>query len=160
MKVVSFDPGKKTGWAILDPESSGHLLINFGTTPNKTELIQLLKDLETPNVQLQVVVEDYINRPPKSGGFDHTWDKGYTHRIIGMIEGWCLRNRFKMILQQPSDKPAAFGIIGMQYKKGTQNIHHLDAIAHGFFYLFKNGLAPKEKIIDAMAGNRGSQQGS
>lgn len=152
MKVVSFDPGKSTGWAVLDPESEGHLLINFGTTSNKTELVQLLKDFETTNVQLQVVVEDYINRPAKSGGFDHTWDKGYTHRIIGIIEGWCLRNRFKMTLQQPVDKPGAYGIIGLKYLKGAKHTHHLDAIAHGFFYIHKHKLAPQDKIFMAMAG--------
>jgi hypothetical protein len=154
LKLVSFDPGENTGWAVLDPESEGHLLKNFGTTKGKKELVELLRDLETPYVQLQIVIEDYTNRPKSAGGFDHTWDKGYTHRVIGIIEGWAIRHNFKIAFSKPVDKAPAYGVVGLTYVKGKQNQHHMDAIVHGFHYIWKNKLAPMNKIIDAMAGKK------
>jgi hypothetical protein len=61
---------------------------------------------------------------------------------------------FDTISKLLSDKAPAYGVVGLTYVKGKQNQHHMDAIVHGFHYIWKNKLAPMNKIIDAMAGKK------
>lgn len=149
MKLLSLDPGITTGWALFNTINSLPL-IKFGSERGKDTLWCALEELKQP--ELVVVVEDYINRPSKAGGFDHAWDTGKTHRIIGSIEHWCWENHYKFILQQPMIKPAAYGMLGLKYEKGKKNQHHLDAIVHGYYFLLAQKLVDKKKIFLSLKG--------
>lgn len=153
MKILSLDPGNNTGWCLLDTNEK-RVVQEFGTTRTETEFYQLLEEMDDRFEELTVVCEDYINRPPKAGGFDHTWDKGFTHRMIGAVKHWSWQNKFKLVLQQPMIKPAMYGLLGMEYKKGRKDIHHLDAIVHGFKYIYDKKLLPQNMILGAMSGNK------
>jgi len=100
------------------------------------------------------VVEDYINRPPKAGGFDHSWDKGKTHRVIGALDFWCYENSIELVLRQPMLKPAAYGQLGMVYQKGKKNMHHMDAIVHGYSWLLDNKYVEKKDVLLSLRGKK------
>lgn len=156
MIILSFDPGKHCGWAVLDTENKERLLQRLGTAEGPEELHEQLKDFEEryKGLEVHVVIEDYINRPPKAGGFDHTWDKGYTHRIIGRIEGWVAHSGISssVYFQREHEKPGGYGIIGLKYVKGAKDKHHLDAVVHGYLHVKKLNLAPIKLVINALQG--------
>lgn len=132
IETISIDPGPHLGWARYRDE----ILTEFDTLATKGEFFYWLT-FQNPQV---FVVEDYIIRPVKSGGFDHQWNKGETLRMIGAIEFQAHRVGAKFVLQQSSIKPAAYGQMGGKYKKGKANMHHMDAVAHGHYYLVKQGV--------------------
>lgn len=155
MIILSFDPGKHCGWAVSDTTKE-RLLQRIGTSEGPEELTTQLKDFEQyKGEEVHVVIEDYINRPPKAGGFDHTWDKGYTHRIIGRIEGWVTYTGIgEVYFQREHEKPGGYGIAGLKYVKGAKNKHHIDAAVHGIIHCDKYNLVPANKLINSLQGGR------
>lgn len=153
MLLLSFDPGTNTGWALFNTDDPEKLLQSFGTCRNKIALYAFLGEVP-PVTDLTVVYEDYIIKQEKSrGGFDHNNDKGETLRIIGAIEHWAWERKYPVGKpQQASMKPGAYGQVGLTYKKGQRDRHHMDAVVHGFDYLLKNKLAPANRILLSMKG--------
>lgn len=154
MIILSFDPGKSTGWAVLDTQKE-RLLQRVGTAEGPAELMIQLQnfELDYEEEEIHIVIENYINRPSGAGGFDHNWDKGYTHRIIGRIEGWAdIQAWGPCYFSEPSEKPGHYGLVGLKYAKGAKNRHHIDAAVHGFAHIKKLKLAPLDKIINALQG--------
>ncbi len=133
MRLLALDPGESTGWAIF--QDAG--IEDFGTL-KKHEVEDWLID-QKPDV---VVVEDYKIRPNKFNA--HAWSSPYTLQLIGSIKTIFKMKGIQVILQQPSVKPVGYGLAGATYVKGKPNMHYLDAIAHGCFYLVTaKGVSPK-----------------
>lgn len=150
MRLLAIDPGKANGLALLDTKQD-RVLRNAWTVRGVEKLYAELDECYEPG--LTIVAEDYVNRPPQAGGFDHHWDKGFTHRVIGAIEHWAWSNKLGIVtLQQPSIKPAMYGLVGLKYVKGAKNMHHIDAAVHGFKFLWDRKIIPQKEILNCMSG--------
>lgn len=127
MLILGVDPGLNTGYCFLNDGIIGE----FGIVKGKEEIYTWLGSL--PKIDV-MIVEDYIVRPAKSGGFDHSWNKGFTLRIIGALELYAFAKGIPFILQQPSIKAVASGMeFGKPYKKQT-NRHWHDAHLHAAYW--------------------------
>lgn len=155
MKLLAIDPGKANGIAYMDTTKKPPVVF-LDTIHGKERLFSELNSYaKDPSINPEiVVVEDYINRPATARGFDHSWDKGFTHRIIGAIEHWAWQHRIEMILQQPAIKPAMYGMLGLKYVQGQKNVHHLDALVHGYKFIFDRHLLPQNEIFKALQGGK------
>lgn len=157
MRILSFDPGKNTGIALIDTESDP-MLKSFWTTRSNEELVEWLRDTENKfesywnsNIDL-ILIEDYVNRGPGRGGFDHELDKGPTHRVIGIILATAIHLKIKVDYTNSSDKPVNYGWVGMEYKKGKKDMHHWDAITHAYGYCIRKKLGVDKKARLAFKG--------
>lgn len=156
MFLLALDPGKNTGWAFFNTDSPEKSLQRFDTCRNEIALYAFLETFP-PNIPITVVLEDYVIRSKKYGGKDHEFDKGQTLRVIGAIEHWCWLHKHDLKYVQPTDKPAAYGHVGLTYVKGKKNMHHMDAVVHGFEYMLKHEIIPAKNIYMCMAGNSGTK---
>ena len=123
MIVLGIDPGLNTGYCFLD----NGVAVDFGVVKGREDIYKFIGTL--PKVDI-IVCEDYIVRPVKAGGFDHTWNKGFTLRIIGAFDLYSFAKGIPFVLQQPSIKGAANRMVfGTPYKKQS-NRHWHDAHLH------------------------------
>lgn len=133
IELIAVDPGLNTGWAKF---CSG-VPKKFGTLRGLEEIFDWIHD-QRPNIW---VVEDYIIRAGKAaGGYAHQWNRGEALQVIGAIKMQAQAYGADLVLQQPSIKPAAYGWLDMKYVKGKKDMHHMDAIAHGHYYIHKHGI--------------------
>lgn len=126
-ELIAVDPGETNGWAqFIDGEC-----VKFGTLKWENEIFDWITE-QSPNYW---IVEDYIIRPEWAAGANHDFNRGITLQVIGAIKLWARAGGAVVNLQQPSLKPAAYGQMGATYVKGKKNMHHMDAIAHGTWYI-------------------------
>ena len=112
-KILAIDPGKNNGVAYLDTEAPDRAVRYISVVVGAEKLYEFLKTWDDPVDVL--VIEDYVIRNKKSqGGFDHSWDKGYTLRIIGALQYWAWQNKVPVVLQQPWEKDAMYGKLGLK----------------------------------------------
>lgn len=127
MILYAFDPGESTGWAkFVDTQ-----IAEIGTTKLE-DIYKLIEKLEGDIF----VVESFTVDKKRTG----QWDKGKTLQVIGALKLRANQIGAIVVEQQPSIKPIAYKWMGGQYQKGKKNQHHLDAVAHGNYYLIKNKL--------------------
>ena len=135
MKLLALDPGKTTGFATFDSfQNEKPYLERMGTLDEN----EIWNFLNTRQFDIYVV-ENYRIRTQKSArGFDHQWQSPFALEIIGAVKLRTIQLEAKFKLQEPSIKPVGYGYAKLPYKTGKANVHHLDAVAHGMFYLVKN----------------------
>lgn len=132
MKILAIDPGENIGYAVFE----GSVLKDFGvvkcTKPKLPELYVWTSTLAT-DFDI-VVIERYMIRPQKAGGFDHSWNSGLTLQVIGTIKGWAAQHGIAWH-EQNSDilTPAHSWVYGKPYKK-KKGDHWLSAMLHGVYY--------------------------
>ena len=137
----------------MDTDIPG-ILIQFESNKKK-EFYEVLG--ESTDVDL-VVCEDYLIRPKDlTKNWGHEWNNGPALRMIGAIDFWAQNYSIEMVLQQPSIKPVGYGYIGAKYVKGKAKMHHIDAIAHGAYFLVKNKLATPKDFKHGNQAQAGSQ---
>lgn len=127
MKLVSFDPGKTTGFCVFQ----GIDVTNVGTKAWETEVLDWINELQAD----LFVVEDFLIQTDRLD----RWNKGEALQVIGAIKARARMIGCPVVLQQPSVKPVAYKWLKMEYKKGKANMHHMDALVHGNYYLVRNG---------------------
>jgi len=127
MNVLVFDPGGTTGWAFL---SEGKMEAgSFNMWDDVWDIIhqRAADDIST------VVIESFILRRGKalalSGG------KLETVQVIGYIKAVCDNYDIPYVEQQPACKSIRVAKI-----EGL-NIHAMDAVKHGLYYLKRHGEA-------------------
>lgn len=138
MRIFAVDPGESNGWCILEAVNRKACVISFGVEKRLdfySRLEALFSDVD------RVICEGWLTRPKdaKIGAFD--WDSMPAAQVIGALECYSLMRGIPFVIQQPSMKPVGYGFLGKTYKKGAKNVHHWDALAHGMYYLVKQGLA-------------------
>lgn len=134
--VAGFDPGKSTGFAIIQ-------VLDKKITPMKIGVIK-----EGPNAlrQFQEVlclgvthaaIEDFLVRPgqARKGAFD--WDSMVAPRVIERLKTLCELQQIPFVLQQPAIKPVGYGFANQKYRAGKKGTHSEDAIAHAVYYAVK-----------------------
>lgn len=131
MIMYSWDPGKSTGWCRFEENR----LHSFGTT-QLDDLGIMLQGIQAAQV---FVIESYFVRPKNAGGFDHNWSSPVALEAIGAIKARGSQIGSTIVMQQPSLKVPGYGFAKMEYKKGKKNVHYQDALAHGCYWLVKNG---------------------
>lgn len=139
MKIIAVDPGKNTGWALFEDERKPKV---FGTLRGLDDAWEWLPS-QHPDLW---VVENYRVRPAGSfkSQWGHEWMEVDAIRVIGAIQFHAHANLAEFKLQEPSIKPVAAGWLGMEYKKGKKDQHHVDATLHGYYYIVKEGLFKDE----------------
>lgn len=134
MRIHSWDPGKSTGWAILDDG----VLQAQGTVVGEEALMRYLIELERELFPADIwVIEDYkIRMDPTVKGYNHAWSQVFPAQVIGMLKLKAYEFEIPTILQQPSIKAMANQMVfGEKYKKsGAKDAHSKDAVLHGLFY--------------------------
>lgn len=137
MNFLAIDPGKTTGWAYWNTEES-QFPTHFGEG-NEVEFYNYLDGMII--VPDTVVYENYrIRINPKQKGFSHAWSEGQPIQVIGAIKYWALTREVPLLVKQEVSclKPGA-GFGNIPVPKGHIK-DHLSAMAHGFYYLVKNGV--------------------
>lgn len=130
-RIIGIDPGKTTGWAIIEVADKTIQLIEFGMTKDLT-LVEILDKILSADV---IVYEGFWLRPDKArmGHFD--WYENITEQVIGSLRTICkLNQKEHLIKQQPSQKLPGYAFAGLVYKKGAKGKHWQDALAHACFY--------------------------
>lgn len=125
-RLIALDPGKTTGFAIFTDDKP----VRFGTLTTK-EYFEFLVEQDAK----YWIVEDYVIRTAQFGGHDHSFDKGIALQLIGAAKLKAFQTGSEIHLQPPSLKPGAYAQMGAEYKKGKRNMHHMDALAHGTWFI-------------------------
>jgi len=135
MRVLGLDPGKNTGYCMIEVidrkiKPTGELGVA------KNESIEPLKELI--NSADLVVCEDFLIRPDKarSGHFDY--NNMVAPRVIGKIELLCELTGTRLEKQPASVKPPAYGFANMKYSPGKKGTHWQDAFAHACYFAVRN----------------------
>ncbi len=134
-RILSFDPGKSTGWARLTVDNRQITLGEFGVSRDMT-----LSDVAHFFKEADVVVYEGFWVDPKLAAAGHlNYDEMPAPQVIGTIVTLAKQNQISHVVKQNASlKPPAYGFAGMIYVKGKKNMHAQDAIAHGVYYAVKN----------------------
>lgn len=132
MKVIGFDPGETTGFAILDQDGE---LLDFGQLKSMEALIEHLDRLD-PTQFKQVIIEAYRILPGKQ--MMHTGRPVVTEQIVGMIKAWAIRKKVGVTTYWSSDKPIQQKHSGVKPTGAHSKSHWVDAYNHAWWWLFKN----------------------
>ena len=128
MKLVAFDPGGTTGYAVFVDTLIGEVGHKKWEEPVLDWINSLTADL--------FVVEDFLIQTDRL----NRWNKGEALQVIGAIKARARAIGIQVVLQQPSIKPVAYAWSNAKYTKGKKGQHHMDALVHGNYYLIKNKL--------------------
>lgn len=136
MKLLAFDPGKTTGWALF--------VDNKLTSVGEVGFLDIANFIFNMEADM-VIVENYRVFSPKiKKGYTNMWSTPVSVEILGMIKMICAQKKIPIKIQEPSIKPIGYGFINKEYVKDKKGMHIFDAIAHGAFYLVKEmGVSPK-----------------
>lgn len=131
MQVIGIDPGKHCGWAsFIDGTNDG-----LGILEGEPEIWEFIRDTN-PDVW---VVENYKLRPYGTGGmkYDHAWSELFTIRVIGAIQYKAYVEKQEFVLQEPTIKRPAMGLLSGKVYQKKSNQHALDAYLHAYYYIVK-----------------------
>lgn len=143
MIILGIDPGQTTGWGLLRVEEKKITPINLGETKDTT-LQEIADYFETADI---VVCEDWKTRPKEArkGAFDY--DKMIAPQVIGAVRLQSKLHDCRLVMQQASVKPPAYGFSGWEYVKGKKGMHKQDAFAHGVYFAVKHlGALPLKRV--------------
>ena len=157
-KVIGFDPGETTGWAILD--STGQL-VNAGNVKSVTgkgrdagihpDLLDLLDSTDPGDIK-QVIIESYVVLPGRQ--MAHTGKPVLTEQIVGAIKVWAARNRIKVTTYPSSKKSIQQKHSQIKPTGAHKDTHYVDAYNHAWWWLFTNKyVASKLQISKGVAQN-------
>lgn len=131
MKILSIDPGKSTGWAVIEVENSVIKLGMFGVTKDMT-LVDIQDHIKDADI---VVFEGFWIRPDKAMAGKFNWQDMPAEKVIGSLMTLCkLHQKTQVIKQQPSVRVPGYAFANLVYKKGAKGKHWQDALAHGVYY--------------------------
>lgn len=140
--ILAIDPGKTTGWAILDPEGVFH----SDQVAGRFDFYRTLRALAAPGHPLEVVIEAFTITA-RTSTTDRQYDALY---IIGYVEAVCEVNGWDFTTQSPgsakafasNDKLAAIG-----WRNPTPGGHADDAARHLLTYLATHHPATAEPLL-------------
>lgn len=87
-----------------------------------------------------IVMEDYLIRPPASGGFQHEWGRVPTIQVIGAVKFWAHNHGIPVVMQMSTILTPASARTGLPYpKKGVPQRNAMSAILHGKWWWLQEG---------------------
>ena len=141
-KVIGFDPGETTGWAILDQDGK---MLNGGNVRSvdgkgrdagiHPDLADLLDSLDSGEFR-QVIIESYVVLPGKQ--MAHTGRPVLTEQIVGVLKLWAARHRIKVTTYPSSKKSIQQKHSGFKPTGAHKDTHYVDAYNHAWWWLFTN----------------------
>ena len=145
-KVIGFDPGETTGWAVLD--NNGKMLTGGNVKSIEWEgigkkkkasisadLLDLLDTLKANEYEM-VVIEEY--RVQQGKQMMHTGKPVVTEQIVGILKAWAIRGRSRIMLYRNTDKKIQ-QMHSQQKPHGAHSgSHYVDAYNHAWWWLFQN----------------------
>jgi len=140
LKILGLDPGKTTGWGILQLSDKKLSVHSFGETKDMT-MLEIKEQFELADI---IVYEGWWTRPKNAKRGDFNWDKMSAPQAIGSIKTMCaMLGKTPKDPQQPASKVPGYGFLRMKYHPGKKGQHAFDALAHaGFFCVTKLGAHP------------------
>lgn len=142
MRVLAFDPGHTTGWAVFDegPDNKSHKLIARGIIKDWHGLKELF-DEYTPNAIVYEIFRLYAWKASYK-----TWDTFLEVEVIGVIR--YLAETYGVFIhgQTPADGKHFYGDKKLKDMNLYQSVTHInDATSHALFFLtFNKNKMPKE----------------
>ncbi len=130
MKILVFDPGNTTGWAVLTEEK----IIATGLFPTYRDVKMLIEQYKPD----KAILEDFALFPWKSNAL--AWSRLQTVQTLGIMK-YLLTDEAGIPYELQSSalvKRLSKRLIG---KYSSQ--HERDAVTHGIVYLERQGLASK-----------------
>lgn len=141
MKVLSMDPGERTGWAYQDEtcEYPGGLL-DLGQIDSLQELASFMEEFVRPVDVL--VIEDYKVWKGKRGAKSNVGSNLPTVRAIGIMESWAFRNNIKIVKYPSYDADIIAKRVGVNPRTvgAHKDTHWVFAANYGRYYLVQQGL--------------------
>lgn len=136
---LAIDPGETLGWASFDAEGN---CIEMGQNRWET----FAKDYETllHSDLKQVIVEQYVNYGHKQ---QKRWSDNKTSKIIGKIELLAELRNVPVTLQPANVYPTGAAWGGFEIPSNHSISHQFVAVAHGIYWLQKNGIRPVGKAL-------------
>lgn len=130
-KYLAIDPGFTSGYATFDENGK---MTAFGQIANPDDMMDWIEELRPePDV---IILEDYVIRKNVS----HAGSRAPTIQLIGMIKRYAKKKAIKVVLQMSHAKNIGYKFAGLVPTKNHDQSHQYDAIAHGCYYLQKNGI--------------------
>lgn len=135
--MLAVDPGIANGWA----EFADGILVKWGTVKGVNEFDDWLHSKERPEYD-QLVYEDY--RLFRHKAVQQIGSRFETAQVIGMLNSWARQNNINFnpdTDRQPSSiLPEGCLFSGWPMPTDHSKSHHVAAIAHGTYWLVKNGM--------------------
>lgn len=129
MNIIAFDPGHTTGWALL---SGGE--IEAGSFSMWADVWEIIGGYTSAPPRLEaIIIEAFVLRRGKALALSGS--KLETVQVIGYIKAVCDHFGIKYVEQQPACKAIRVAKI-----EGL-NVHAMDAVRHGLYYMKKHGEA-------------------
>ena len=130
------DPGDVSGWAEFDHDGS---LLGFGQV-DESEFMRFITDRIHSDL-VAVICEDFTLFQHKAMAQTNARSrKMKTSKKIGQIEMTCQLRSVPLVLQPANNKVIGYKWAGMEPPSNHSISHQYDAVAHGQFYLQKNGI--------------------
>lgn len=143
-KYMAFDPGKRTGWATFNADG---LLFQFGTIIGEGDLTDFLEEkvANYENLPSVFIYEDYRIDPniPQGG------TRPVASESIGIIKSFARRNKIEVVNQPNTILNTGLAWAGIRRNKGHLRDDY-SAIAHGTYYLQKNGLRNNSVMLELL----------
>jgi hypothetical protein len=136
MKVLGIDPGKTTGWGLLDCSPVERKVVRVGEWKEAEFEDELLKILREEPVDA-LVIEDFVFRPNFKEG---KWKTTEVSKLIGKASTCAKLFDCIYVEQPPAIKPVGYGMAKLKYVKGKRGTHMQDAVAHATYYYMTKGI--------------------
>lgn len=135
--LVSFDPGKATGWAVfIDGLPTKDIGILRGLDALDDFLADYVGKYGMPDV---VVYEGFLLYSHKAK--QQSGSRMEASQAIGKIKFWCKLIRVPLVVMQDANiLPIAVKWSKLPLPGDHDNSHHISAYNHGWYYLVKNGM--------------------
>lgn len=133
---LAIDPGKNTGYALFDDKGLSKYM---GVIKGEDKFLDELELMVTSQPVKIIILEAFRNRP---GTAHSNWSKNETSQHIGAIKRIARKAGITIVEQEPS--PCL--VIGLKFLglgetyKGKHVPDEVSALAHGTYYLRKNGI--------------------
>ena len=128
MRVLAFDPGETTGWALVDSETENRTFLS-GEFPAFSWAAKLVNGYE-PDV---AVVEAFRLYPSRAKA--QSWSTFPAVEVIGVIKFVCQKANVPIVFQNASLAKS----IWVDCDQGAINKHAYDALRHALIWLRRNG---------------------
>lgn len=130
------DPGDVSGWAEFAHDGS---LLGYGQV-DESQFMEFITDRVHSDLEL-VICEDFTLFQHKAMAQTNARSrKMKTSKKIGQMEMTCQLRNVKMVLQPANIKTIGYKWAGLEPPSNHAISHQFDAVAHGVFYLQKNGI--------------------
>lgn len=136
--VLSFDPGETTGWAYQDERDDfPGGIIDLGQIKGIQEFAVWLEAFKRPVDH--VCIEKYVVWGGKRGSQSNIGTEVESAKIVGIIEGWCLRNGIPYTKYESKDLNLYAKQTGLNPRIGAhKNSHWAFAAVYGRKWLQDN----------------------